>query len=91
METVIPYEPAGKLFSGDEEVVTELTVNKGVSLEFYPVKRKGGLTWNIEADPEGHKAVAKVRHGHAGCYKIVEDIPDTTRLYIKRLHIGAFV
>ena len=85
VETVIPYEPAGKLFSGDEEVVTELTVNKGVSLEFYPVKRKGGLTWNIEADPEGHKAVAKVRHGHAGCYKIVEDIPDTTRLYIEKI------
>jgi len=85
METVIPFAPAGKLYCGEKEIVTELQVKSGDLLEFYPVKSKGGLSWNIETDPEGRKAIAKVKHGHAGSYKIVKDIPDTSRLYIEKI------
>ena len=85
VETVIPFEQAGKLFLGDKELVSETAVRNGDFLEFYPLKTKGGLTWDIKADPEGHRAVAKVKHGHAGSYKIIEDIPDTTRLYLEKI------
>lgn len=87
VETVIPFPTAGKLLKQGKELKEEHHVLKGETLEFYPVTRQGGLTWNIDVLPDGSKAVAAVKHEHSGRYVLSEDIPPITRIFFEKFII----
>lgn len=84
VESIIPFPLAGKLMLDNQEIRSEYPVRPGAVAEFYPVIKEGGLTWNIEVAPDGSKAVAKVKHEHAGRYVLPEEIQPSTRLVLER-------
>lgn len=84
VETVVPFPLAGRLKYDGQERFEEFRIKQGDMLEFYPITKKGELTWILEIFPDGSKAVAKVKHEHAGRYVLEKEIPKMTRLILER-------
>lgn len=82
--SIIPYPSAGKLMFQNEEVTEEFKIEEQESLEFYPVSKKDELSWDLEIKPDKSKAVAKVKHQHAGRYVFVPEIPNSTVLSLEK-------
>lgn len=84
MESIVPFPRAGKLFHQRQEIKEEYSVHKGDVFEFYPEVKKGGLSWTIQVEPAGSKALAKVKNEHSGSYVFIEDIPSVTRFLLEK-------
>ncbi|NLI92191.1 MAG: DUF342 domain-containing protein [Peptococcaceae bacterium] len=83
-ESIVPFPVAGKLIYKGNEIKSEFTVQKGDIFEFYPEIKPGGLSWEINVNPDGYKATAVVRHEASGRYKLTEEISSGTRLPLER-------
>lgn len=84
VESIVPFSLAGTLMNQGKEISEEFKVQNGDTFEFYPEVKQGGLTWNIEVLSEGSKALAKVKHEHAGRFVLAKEIPIVSRLMLER-------
>lgn len=85
VESVVPFPLAGKVVYEGEEMTKEFSVQKKDVFEFFPVQKQGGLTWSIDALPDGSKAVAKVSNEPSGRYVLPEEIPTSNKVLLEDL------
>jgi len=84
MESILPHPAVGKLYHKGKQIKNEFSVQRGDVFEFFPEIKRGGLNWEIQVESEGSKAIARVRHEHAGRYALDENIPNVNRLALER-------
>jgi len=84
VKKIIPFPPAGKLLLNDKEVRFDLEIEPGSVLKFIPESKKEYLDWSIDIMAEGRKAIALVKHQHAGRYMLREDIPEENEIELKK-------
>ncbi|WP_368294006.1 flagellar assembly protein A [Dehalobacter sp. TBBPA1] len=84
VQSIVPYPHAGKLFMLGNEIGYEMPVNKGDTFEFYPLVQQGGLSWGISVEPDGSKAVARVRHARAGKFVLANSLPNYSQFVLEQ-------
>ncbi|MEI5987732.1 FapA family protein [Dehalobacter restrictus] len=84
VQSIVPYPHAGKLFMLGNEIGYEMPVNKGDTYEFYPLVQQGELSWKISVEPDGSKAVARVRHARAGKFVLANSLPNYSQLVLEQ-------
>ena len=85
IEKVVPYPPVGRLTYKGQEVIQQIKAHKGEILEFYPLKKDGGLAWQIEVLPDRYRALAKIKHISTGRYIVDEIIPKCEELIFENI------
>ncbi|UWG98358.1 FapA family protein [Dehalobacter sp. DCM] len=74
VEKIVPYPQAGKLLINGKEITSESPVQPGDAIEFLPSTGKVMMVWDIIADTDGRKAVARVWRENTGHTVLSEDI-----------------
>lgn len=88
VEKVVPFPSAGRLMSKGQEVLQQMSINEGDTLEFefYPLHKKNALTWSIEVLPDKYKAIANVKREDTGRY-ILEEIVSQSKEFTLEEHL----
>ena len=75
---VVPFPTAGKLIWKNKVQKKAFMVEKGEVIEYLPFSSQGELTWQLELQEQGLKAIAKVNHFKPGSYALLQELPITT-------------
>lgn len=84
VETIVPFPMAGKVKYKDTELFDEFKIAKEESIDFYPLINNGDFSWEIRAEEDGSRAVAKVRHERPGRFVMDEEVAWKKRWFLER-------
>lgn len=86
VEKIVPFPLAGKLKYNGKEMIDDFDIGQGEMVEYYPFKRDGEFSWDLNVDDNGSKAVVKVRHIRPGSFVISSDV-----IWKKKWFLQAYV